>query len=145
MTEHNHTGPDHACEACRPLADVLRKRMRWPSLHWGAEDLHDDAYPSLARAVWDSGLVAPAPQVIEKGEVYSLSLDHETGPYGGHIALVDRPAPTTTAHWAGAALADAETKAALLGDGYVRVTRHEDGSLTYASVDPTLIEERSRG
>lgn len=54
--EHNHAGPDWRCEACRPLADVLRARMRWASAHWGA--LHDDAWPSLARAVHDSDWLA---------------------------------------------------------------------------------------
>ena len=51
--EHDHTGPDWRCEACRPLADVLRARMRWASVHWG--NLHDDAWPSLARAIHEAG------------------------------------------------------------------------------------------
>lgn len=34
MSEHDHTGPDSACPACKPLADVLRQRMTWPSMHW---------------------------------------------------------------------------------------------------------------
>lgn len=55
---HDHSGADWQCEACKPLADVLRARMRWPSLHWGR--LHDDAYPSLARAVHKAGYVLPA-------------------------------------------------------------------------------------
>lgn len=50
---HDHSGPDFACEACKPLADVLRSRMAWRSVHWGV--LHDDAYSSLARAVFESG------------------------------------------------------------------------------------------
>lgn len=50
--EHNHAGPDWQCEACKPLAEVLRRRMTWPSLHWG--NLHADAFPSLARAVHES-------------------------------------------------------------------------------------------
>ena len=54
--EHDHGGPDSRCEACKPLADALRARVRWPSLHWG--ELHDDAYPSLARAVHEAGLVS---------------------------------------------------------------------------------------
>ena len=60
MAEHDHSGPDWKCEACRPLADVLRARMRWGSVHWGT--LHDDAYPSLAKAVHHAGYV----QVSEK-------------------------------------------------------------------------------
>lgn len=53
---HDHAGPDWRCEACKPLATVLRARMRWASMHWGG--LHDDAYPSLARAVMDSDWLA---------------------------------------------------------------------------------------
>lgn len=59
MSEHDHAGPDWRCEACKPLADVLRARMRWASVHWGT--LHDDAYPSLARAIHEAGYtLAPA-------------------------------------------------------------------------------------
>jgi len=53
MAEHDHAGPDWRCEACKPLAEVLRARMRWASMHWG--NLHDDAYPSLARAIHEAG------------------------------------------------------------------------------------------
>lgn len=53
MAEHDHTGADWKCEACKPLADVLRSRMTWASIHWG--NLHDDAYPSLAKAVHQAG------------------------------------------------------------------------------------------
>ncbi|WP_109507327.1 hypothetical protein [Nocardioides speluncae] len=55
--EHDHSGPDWACPACKPLADVLRQRMTWRSAHWG--NLHDDAYPSLARAIIDAGWAPP--------------------------------------------------------------------------------------
>lgn len=62
MSEHDHSGPDSACPGCKPLADVLRDRMRWPSMHWG--ELHPDAYASLARAVHAAGyeLVTEAAQ-----------------------------------------------------------------------------------
>lgn len=53
---HNHRGADWQCEACKPLADVLRCRMTWASMHWG--NLHDDAFPSLARAVHESDWLA---------------------------------------------------------------------------------------
>jgi len=53
---HDHSGPDWRCEACAPLAAVLKDRMRWASMHWG--DLHEDAYPSLARAVMESDWLA---------------------------------------------------------------------------------------
>ena len=58
-TEHDHAGPDWRCEACKPLADVLRDRMRWASVHWGT--LHDDAYPSLARAIHEAGYAHVTP------------------------------------------------------------------------------------
>ncbi len=65
--EHDHSGPDWQCEACKPLADVIRARMRWPSLHWGS--LHADAFPSLARAIHEAGYalapVAPAAEHTE--------------------------------------------------------------------------------
>lgn len=50
---HDHKGPDWQCEGCKPLVDVLRKRMLWASMHWG--NLHDDAWPSLARAIHEAG------------------------------------------------------------------------------------------
>lgn len=70
--EHDHTGADWQCEACKPLADVLRARMRWPSLHWGS--LHEDAWPSLARAVHDAGYVGPETVARLEDEIRELRI-----------------------------------------------------------------------
>lgn len=40
----------------------IRKRLSWPSLHWGAEDLHPDAIPHIARAA----LAAAWPLIAEE-------------------------------------------------------------------------------
>lgn len=133
-----HTGPTHqtvdqaTAAYLREAASRVRREHYWGS---GVSTLVADLCAGAA------DVLDPLPLT----EPHVVSLDAHPGSHGGRPGLRDRIALTGVEYWAGAALADAETKAALLGDGYVRVTRHADGTLTYASVDPTLITEIDRG
>lgn len=37
-------------------AKGIEGRLSWPSMHWGAEDLHPDALPHIAAAALDAAL-----------------------------------------------------------------------------------------
>ena len=38
----------------------IAKRMSWPSMHWGVEDVHPDAWPHIAAAALDAALTLGA-------------------------------------------------------------------------------------
>ena len=86
---HDHSGPDWRCPACAELAVVLRDRMRWASMHWG--NLHDDAWPSLARAVLDSDWLAEHEKAIAD-EAAAEALDQRN-------EALDRLSERTRAKW----------------------------------------------
>lgn len=97
---HDHTGPDWRCEACKPLADVLRGRMRWASLHWGS--LHDDAWPSLARAIHESDWFASIRAAARRdfiARLEALDLPKETADL--IFDQLDRPEPRYWTHLGG--------------------------------------------
>ena len=36
------------------VMDAIAARLRWPSLHWGTEAVHPDAWPHIAAAALDA-------------------------------------------------------------------------------------------
>jgi hypothetical protein len=38
------------------VMDGIARRLTWPSMHWGTEDVHPDAWPHIAAAALDAAM-----------------------------------------------------------------------------------------
>lgn len=54
MTFAERTSSHHAPPEVLAAVTAIQRRLTWPSLHWGVEDLHPDALPHIAAAALDS-------------------------------------------------------------------------------------------
>lgn len=43
------------------VMDAIAKRLTWPSIHWGTERVHDDAWPHIAATALDAAMALPLP------------------------------------------------------------------------------------
>lgn len=60
---------------------AIEERLRWPSLHWGVEHVHSDAWPHLASAAADAALAKPTPMEFI-ALVGQERMTHEARGYG---------------------------------------------------------------
>lgn len=61
------------------VMDGIAARMAWPSMHWGIEDVHQDAWPHIAAAALDAAAALPALREGIAAEVLGPVREREPG------------------------------------------------------------------